>query len=333
MYKHAVVVGKFAPLHKGHIALIEYARSIAKEVTVVTYSNPDFAFRSDLEYQLKDLDVKVNVVSLSLIDYPDMPLNTACDLDQQRFFAKVLKDKQIKPDVMVSSEEYGEPCVEYLNSVGFSMNHELFDIERSEVPISATQIREDAGLVNEYMLFEHTMNLPSRICIIGAESTGKSTLVEALADKYQEFHVPEYGREYFEKIRDKPKPKDFDRIAKMQLKIENTTWNKAVDAGHDFVFCDTNPWVTWHYSKHYTGLTSDYLTNLLKRHYSAFIYCHPTTPYVQDGTRESEDFRLRQNEIYLKHLHLLPDVPILHLYETSQEKRLELVDDFLSSSI
>src|SRR5581483_9617149 len=38
-----------------------------------------------------------------------------------------------------------------------------------------------------------------RICLIGAESTGKTTLARALAEHYQTVWVPEYGREYSER--------------------------------------------------------------------------------------------------------------------------------------
>src|SRR4051794_29644453 len=41
-YRHALVVGKFAPLHVGHQQLLDHAHGLADEVTVVVWSNPDF---------------------------------------------------------------------------------------------------------------------------------------------------------------------------------------------------------------------------------------------------------------------------------------------------
>ena len=35
-----------------------------------------------------------------------------------------------------------------------------------------------------------------RVCLLGAESTGKSTLAEALARRYETLWNPEYGRPY-----------------------------------------------------------------------------------------------------------------------------------------
>ena len=38
--------------------------------------------------------------------------------------------------------------------------------------------------------------MPLRVCIFGAESTGKSTLAESLARHYHAAWVPEYARTY-----------------------------------------------------------------------------------------------------------------------------------------
>ncbi|HKY04356.1 MAG TPA: ATP-binding protein, partial [Blastocatellia bacterium] len=37
-----------------------------------------------------------------------------------------------------------------------------------------------------------------RVCLVGAESTGKTTIARALAEYYKTVWVPEYGREYSE---------------------------------------------------------------------------------------------------------------------------------------
>ncbi|NJK45852.1 MAG: adenylyltransferase/cytidyltransferase family protein [Pleurocapsa sp. SU_196_0] len=40
--RHALVVGKFAPPHKGHQLLLETALRESERVTVLVYSHPDF---------------------------------------------------------------------------------------------------------------------------------------------------------------------------------------------------------------------------------------------------------------------------------------------------
>ena len=41
-----------------------------------------------------------------------------------------------------------------------------------------------------------TVEEVKRVCLLGAESTGKSTLAEALARRYATLWNPEYGRPY-----------------------------------------------------------------------------------------------------------------------------------------
>ena len=45
-----------------------------------------------------------------------------------------------------------------------------------------------------------------RVCLLGAESTGKTTLAEELADAYGTLVNPEYGRPYTEVGRDRARP-------------------------------------------------------------------------------------------------------------------------------
>ncbi len=45
------------------------------------------------------------------------------------------------------------------------------------------------------------MPLPKKIVVIGPESTGKSTLCEQLAAHYKTKWVPEYAREYIDRIK------------------------------------------------------------------------------------------------------------------------------------
>jgi len=75
-----------------------------------------------------------------------------------------------------------------------------------------------------------------KIAIIGAESTGKTWLCEALARHYQTVWVPEYAREYFNDsglynfTLD-----DLVIIAAQQIALEEALMKKAVN----FLFCDT----------------------------------------------------------------------------------------------
>ena len=60
-------------------------------------------------------------------------------------------------------------------------------------------------------------NKPKIIVITGAESTGKSTLTERLANHFNAPFIPETARQYVEKLNRKYTYSDVENIAKMQI--------------------------------------------------------------------------------------------------------------------
>ncbi|WP_374569467.1 AAA family ATPase [Ideonella sp.] len=95
---------------------------------------------------------------------------------------------------------------------------------------------------------------PWVFAIVGAESTGKSTLAEALATQllqatgWRSTWVPEYLREWCEREGRTPAAHEQETIAAEQARrIE------AAAAGHDIVIADTTPLMTAIYHRHVFG--------------------------------------------------------------------------------
>ncbi len=77
---------------------------------------------------------------------------------------------------------------------------------------------------------------PKKIAIIGAESTGKTLLCEALAKKWNTVWVPEYAREYFNQSDIyNYSLQDLEHIAQKQVEWEFEKMKHA----NQFLFCDT----------------------------------------------------------------------------------------------
>ena len=95
----------------------------------------------------------------------------------------------------------------------------------------------------------HAMTALRRVAILGAESTGKSTLAAALALRYNTVWVPEYLREFVATEARVPFEGDQFGIAQVQAERE-----QAAEAGANrFLFCDTTPFMTAIYSGEYWG--------------------------------------------------------------------------------
>ncbi|HTU83917.1 MAG TPA: AAA family ATPase, partial [Candidatus Acidoferrales bacterium] len=100
-------------------------------------------------------------------------------------------------DIFFSSEDYGEMIAAALGAHHFDV-----DRERALVPITGTMIRRAPAAKLEWLEAPVRAYYVPRVCIIGSESTGKSTLCAQLADYYRSAWVGEYGREYaLEKLR------------------------------------------------------------------------------------------------------------------------------------
>lgn len=130
-----------------------------------------------------------------------------------------------------------------------------------------------------------------RIAILGAESSGKSTLCGALARRYDTLWVPEYLREFVDTHGRVPFESDQVGIACTQRAREDAAALQA----NEFLFCDTTPLMTALYSRVYWGRVDAQLETLASRHdYALTLVTAPDTPWVADGLmRESEEVRQR----------------------------------------
>jgi nicotinamide riboside kinase len=76
--------------------------------------------------------------------------------------------------------------------------HVAVDPARAAVPCSGTQVRANPFAWWDFLAPCVRAYFAVRVVLIGAESTGKTTLAQALAAHYHTTWVPEYGRTYWE---------------------------------------------------------------------------------------------------------------------------------------
>ena len=143
------------------------------------------------------------------------------------------------------------------------------------------------------------MQKPKRILILGPESTGKSTLAEDLANHFGEPWVPEFAREYLEKV-DRPyRFEDLVEIGKGQVLLEDQQAEKA----KNFLFCDTDLRVIHIWSEHRFGKTDPWvLGEINRRTYDLILLTDTDLPWEPDPLREYPELEMRQYffEKYLK---------------------------------
>ncbi len=305
-FQLGLVVGKFAPLHLGHEWMIAQAERACDRVLILSYTNPEF-MHCDVRTRRRWLTERfprheshvIDAVWLHQtcyqrgIECQPLPLNEANDAIHQHFLAWLLRDVlQRTPDAMFSSEAYGPSCAALLSMVfGNSVEAVVVDCARQNIPISATQIRQDPSVHWNWMAAEVRATFIPRIVFLGAESTGKTTLAAALASHFATTYVAEYGRELWECQQGILSEPDLLRIAHEQVRREEFELRSA----NAFLFCDTSPLTTMGYSRWMFNRIDPELAALANRPYAGVVFCQPDFPLVQDGTRRDEAFRLMQH--------------------------------------
>lgn len=145
-----------------------------------------------------------------------------------------------------------------------------------------------------YNLTQHTPKSVFNVAILGAESTGKTTLCRDLAAHFGSPWVPEYMRTYLQVKWDNEQMTctwdDLLPIAQGQIDLENKLAKQAAQLPDDnrYLFCDTSLFELMVYSKWYYGDCPEALSQAaLTHHYDLILLTEVDIPWVADDLRDS----------------------------------------------
>ena len=145
-----------------------------------------------------------------------------------------------------------------------------------------------------YNLTQHTPKSVFNVAILGAESTGKTTLCRDLAAHFGSPWVPEYMRTYLQVKWDNEQLTctwdDLLPIAQGQIDLENKLAKQAAQLPDDnrYLFCDTNLFELMVYANWYYGDCPEALTQAaLAHHYDVILLTEVDIPWVADDLRDS----------------------------------------------
>lgn len=125
-----------------------------------------------------------------------------------------------------------------------------------------------------------------KIVLLGPECTGKTTLAQDLARKYNGAYAPEYSRPYTEGIRSVGSDIGFNDVMPIvhgQIQGEE----RAMNQGRDIAFLDGNPLAESVYSQWYYGKIPNMLPEItLLRRYHLYLLCYPDIEWTPDPARD-----------------------------------------------
>lgn len=309
MYEVGVFVGKFTPPHRGHVNAIIHAGTRCKRLYVVVSHNPKLdeeLFQDSpvppipfikkvkwLESEFDELE-HIKIVQLDESDIPTYP--NGWDLWTKALVEAVPE----KFDVIFGGEpEYAENYAKYFPNIAY----EMFDVDRTAFPVSATKIRQNPYKYWDYIIGAARPYFAKRILVTGTESCGKSSIVKMLAKIYNTSWAREEGRYYAQKYfggnESLYELDDFYKICTEQNVLEE----HALRTANKVAFFDTDNIVTQYYCEIYMGEKNPKIEGLLDPDkYDIVLFMTPDVEWVADGQRfiSNTDERWKMNERLLQ---------------------------------
>lgn len=309
--KRGLVIGKFYPPHAGHSYLIDTALAGSDQVDVLVCDSPDYKIPASLRaawLRLLHPEAHVRII-------PDLGADK--DDDSEAWAKYTIDFLGYAPDIVFSSEDYG---IAYSKLMGAA--HEMVDKTRRTHPISGTKVRQSVIDSWQHILRPVRKNYVRRIVVLGAESTGTTTLAKALAEHYKTYWVPEYGRLYSEAKVPAGFPMNWDsdefiHIAETQQEMEDELAGRVPNG---LLICDTNAFATRLWHKRYVGEYLQSLEKYTECPCDLYIVTAPDIPFEDDGTRDGEHIREDMHQWFIEELkkHNLPYI----VARGSRRKRL-----------
>ncbi|MEV6108968.1 AAA family ATPase [Streptomyces sp. NPDC051940] len=299
-YGHGLVLGKFYPPHAGHHHLVRTAAEACERLTVlVCASSVESVPLADRVAWMREVHPYADVVGA--VD--DIPVDL---LDPDVWAAHVAVFRAAVPgrvDAVFTSEPYGGELGRRLGAA-----HVAVDPDRTAFPVSGTAVRKDPVGCWPYLAAPVRGALARRVVVLGAESTGTTTLAQALAGHYRARggvwasteYVAEYGREFSERKLADLGPgavwtdvsfasEEFPLIAAEQQARED----RAARAGSPVLVCDTDAFATTVWHERYLGSPSAEVARIAARgrQHLWLLTDHAGVPFEDDGLRDGEELR------------------------------------------
>lgn len=143
-----------------------------------------------------------------------------------------------------------------------------------------------------------------KIVITGTECSGKSTLSQALAERFGVPWVPEMARPYLDTLGKPYGEADLRAIADLQLRTEDE--RVAEHPAADLLICDTDLITIRIWGAEKYGRSDQWIVEQTEvRPYHLWLLCTPDIPWVYDPQRENPHDRDRLFEVYRQMLQRL----------------------------
>ncbi len=328
MNKIGMYGGSFNPLHLGHVNNIIKASNMCEKLYVVLSVSSD---KNEIDHRERYMWLKNITSDMSNVEvleiYDNSNSKDSYDWIKGADEVKTIINKNI--DIVFAGSDYeGKNIWErlYPNSI-------IKYFSRDEINISSTQIR-----TNPYQYFDYLPKCvqkyyTKKVCVVGTESCGKSTLVRNLAKYFNTNYVSEAGRDICEEAGgiDNMQTYHYLKILLEHKRMEET----SLETANKVLLIDTDSLVTlYYYMLGFENNMNDAIREIAKNisklnEYDLYIFLEPDVKWVQDGTRTYGETEIREkNNILLKKIFEDNNIKYISVsgnYEQRYEKTKQLI--------
>lgn len=356
MKEYGIVVGKFYPLHLGHVNLIQTASTMCKKVIVIVSHHDardhELFLDSNLKRPLTGKD-KLATVQKTFQNQRDLIIPILVDESQVPSYpngwepwselvkSTVSQHRKIPKDFSFNKAVFfiNEPSDVSGYQKYFGAKTILLDKERSEINISATKIRNDPYKYWDFIPRASRELLVPKIAIAGGESSGKTIMTDRLSQLYATTSVWEYGRTITEsELGGDESALQYKHYADIvsghyqDLKFAAINANKVLFSDTDFIatqaFCKT-------YEGREHPSVQDKIDNV---RFDLTILLNNNVEWVDDGMRMiGEETERQKFQTLLKSLYKANDISYVEISVSEYQDRYEIckavVKEFLENRV
>ena len=305
-YRHGLFIGKFYPPHRGHHRVIRQAAAECERLSVLVMAS----IAETIPLADRVAWLRAEHAGEASVVIGGIRCDAPMDIGDEQVWqtqvaimrAGIRAGGQLdKVDVVYSGDSYGPELARRFDAA-------LVPMERDG--LSATSVRAALAGRWDELAPATRAGLATRIVLVGAESTGTTTISRLLADHYGRRGAPwartawvgEYGREYTRIKWDQARAAgqtdlaldemvwdhtDFDIVAVEQTAAEE----RAARSGSPVLICDTDAFATMLWERRYLGAaarTAQAWARELPPRHLYLVTDHEGVPWQDDGLREGD---------------------------------------------
>lgn len=312
--KIGVIFGRFFPVHVGHLDFIMEASCEVDKLYVVLCSDSknevdvvkESSFKKipnpkdRLRFLKNLLKYQSNIEVLHIIEdkIPSYPNGWSNWSEKVKILFKSLP---VRPNILFTKDK--NDIENYKTYLGLDVV--LLDKDLQQFPVSGKDIRRNPYLHWDFIPNEVKPFFALKVAIVGGESTGKTTMVNKLANTFNTTSAWEFGREYI-----------FSHLGGDEASLQFSDYEKIAFGQKEYIdqalrfanrvaIIDTDYVTTQAFCLEYEGKLHTRVSEFINNEpFDIIIFLSNKTPWVNDGLRSlgendvRDKFENRLKELY-----------------------------------